>query len=933
MDFLEGNSSGREDEMDEGRHFRQELFERIEEIEAAGSFATSGVLDVFPNPGIRVDEELIGLPLVEKEAQWLANRSLKAPFGKKHETLIDETNPRWLEFVNDLVERVAHELGVPPAASESNIRAELYKSLLYEPGHMFKAHKDTEKAPGMFGTLVICLPSKHTGGIVCLQHGDDSMELATAENSEFSCSYLAWYTDVTHEIKPVETGCRWVLTYNLIHGSKSPCPLASVLDSQTQSLVQVLSGWEKLESPPVLMAYRLSHLYTPRSLALSCLKGRDYQRVRCLADSCAKHEKFYLFLAQFDYYKRWPNDEGEDDISDRATLKHVCDLEGSQLSPLCTDMSKSIFLDPVIYDDREPHSRVGGEYTGNQHQDIEETYSDTVALIVPEECVHIPLCSADKGPSNVGALLKHLRTRNGDKANGFLRKVLHHICCMVLKGEFTGEDKEDRYARYYGRPAAPDEEKNDKYFGHAAVAAAYLGDKSLFDKARNGTCRSWEYDCWSELGGLIDIQVPFVDINEQVPPQCHCVPSDVANKLTLFSIVEVVYKSRSFRGVYLALTLFYHGFRMHNPAAKAQAKLEYATQWYSDKLIELITHGGLRDVEARTIMDIVWGRNIQHTPEQRAEIGKQVANLIEKLIHKDNFVHEVAVEILLELSQPERIGPMYLHLFCIILEPAIRAFDFNIWYNYLKTITRRKDEVGFQHKKSPPIGNGGLIRTFLGLAAGYSEDAASRILWKILEQASVANKDVMDEIVLPLMKELLPSTDMGPLESLEVQYCFQLLVKACIAKIAGKEPQKPLNWDRREEVNKCTCGMCARVNAFLEDPDAEQRTIDVSYENTYHVKREFQFLKVDTIEESWGFKYIYTKTLERWEGLYREWARQAELVKEKLQDLPKDKLEQALGSQYDTLMALDVVRLPKRLRDKDPDYAKVAATKRARYDY
>lgn len=55
----------------------------------------------------------------------------------------------------------------------------------------------------MFATLVICLPSEHTGGTVCLQHGDASVELPTSETSAFNYYYLAWYTDVTHEASHV----------------------------------------------------------------------------------------------------------------------------------------------------------------------------------------------------------------------------------------------------------------------------------------------------------------------------------------------------------------------------------------------------------------------------------------------------------------------------------------------------------------------------------------------------------------------------------------------------------------------------------------------------------------------------------------------------------------------------------------------------------
>jgi len=45
----------------------------------------------------------------------------------------------------------------------------------------------------MFGTLVICLPSKHTGGAVCLQHGGKSASFNTSETSAFDATFIAWF--------------------------------------------------------------------------------------------------------------------------------------------------------------------------------------------------------------------------------------------------------------------------------------------------------------------------------------------------------------------------------------------------------------------------------------------------------------------------------------------------------------------------------------------------------------------------------------------------------------------------------------------------------------------------------------------------------------------------------------------------------------------
>jgi hypothetical protein len=139
----------------------QSLLERINDVKATGSFATGNVLDFFPIPGICVDGgEPIALPLSEQMAQNLASKSGKAPFRKRRETLVDETvgktvqisaerirfqNPQWEGFVNKLVQRVVHELGVSPTSNENNVRAELDKHLLYRPGAMFKPYKEYVK--------------------------------------------------------------------------------------------------------------------------------------------------------------------------------------------------------------------------------------------------------------------------------------------------------------------------------------------------------------------------------------------------------------------------------------------------------------------------------------------------------------------------------------------------------------------------------------------------------------------------------------------------------------------------------------------------------------------------------------------------------------------------------------------------------------------
>lgn len=136
-----------------------ELRRYISSIHSTGSFATFGVIDALPNPGISIDPiGLIRLPLSEPDAQALARESCKAPFGLGSMTLVDESvrktweieaakvqflNDKWQPYVDKLVKTVANELGAHAAFNETvNVRSELYKMLLYEKGAMFKAHQE-----------------------------------------------------------------------------------------------------------------------------------------------------------------------------------------------------------------------------------------------------------------------------------------------------------------------------------------------------------------------------------------------------------------------------------------------------------------------------------------------------------------------------------------------------------------------------------------------------------------------------------------------------------------------------------------------------------------------------------------------------------------------------------------------------------------------
>jgi hypothetical protein len=114
--------------------------------------------------------------------------------------------------------RVCAGLGIEgePAAS---VRAELYKVLVYEKGDHFLTHRDSEKGRGMFGSLIIALPSQHEGGCLTVRHGPGVFkeEFGGTRSSE-EMRYVAFFADCPHSLAEVTSGRRLVLAYNLFTG-------------------------------------------------------------------------------------------------------------------------------------------------------------------------------------------------------------------------------------------------------------------------------------------------------------------------------------------------------------------------------------------------------------------------------------------------------------------------------------------------------------------------------------------------------------------------------------------------------------------------------------------------------------------------------------------------------------------------------------------
>ncbi len=164
-------------------------------------------------------------------------KATQAPYGRGEATIVDTDvrrvwqiepsqftlrNSEWQTFVATIVDAAKRDFGI-----HQKVNATLYKLLVYEKGSFFAPHRDSEKASGMFATMVVCLPSRHEGGTLVVKHDGQTKKIDFGgEHAEFQLQYAAFYADCQHEITPVSAGYRICLVYNLAITGKKRQPAA-----------------------------------------------------------------------------------------------------------------------------------------------------------------------------------------------------------------------------------------------------------------------------------------------------------------------------------------------------------------------------------------------------------------------------------------------------------------------------------------------------------------------------------------------------------------------------------------------------------------------------------------------------------------------------------------------------------------------------------
>lgn len=139
----------------------------------------------------------------------------------------------------------------------------------------------------MFATIIIVLPSSYSGGQIHVSHAAKRDIFDYSSISDHTTTLLGWYTDVVHEVKPITSGFRLALSYNLIHTSRGiPRPVLPSMHAAMAGLRSVLEKWVEgtYVTSSDMIAYLLEHEYSQHNLEMGATKGHDSHKLSHLKE-------------------------------------------------------------------------------------------------------------------------------------------------------------------------------------------------------------------------------------------------------------------------------------------------------------------------------------------------------------------------------------------------------------------------------------------------------------------------------------------------------------------------------------------------------------------------------------------------------------------------------------------------------------------------
>jgi hypothetical protein len=398
---------------------RERLAQLFGDAEPAGSFSAQLLA---PAHMLQLEVSGVGpvhLPVRAPLAKKLIAVARPAMFGRGEQTLTD-TNVRdtweltpdqltlgglgWPALLDGALEHFRDELGLPRT---SRLRAEPHSMLVYGKGQFFLPHQDSEKHDAMVGTLVVSLPSAHTGGELVIDHAGESRAYRASKEE---LTLVAFYADCRHQVTPVRSAYRVTLTFNLLSDAETPAPeagpgteLAHCLTEHFTTPATPRYGGRDL-GPPNRLVFLLDHEYTQQGLNWRRLKGADAERaalVRAAAEQAGCEtvlalaevkETWDVLPSDHDPWDDYEEEEEEPDdfqlnelIDDEITLGWWTSPDGTGGEPISLHVPDHEVCATTASADLAPYQSEYEGYMGNYGNTLDRWYRRAAIVVWPRD--------------------------------------------------------------------------------------------------------------------------------------------------------------------------------------------------------------------------------------------------------------------------------------------------------------------------------------------------------------------------------------------------------------------------------------------------------------------------------------------------------------------------------------------------------------------
>ena len=388
-------------------NLKEDILNCLKDLKGSGKFISIKTTE-FLFPGLEVDGVgEVAYPINEVQAKSLIQVAHKALFGKGSETILDNNvrsaweidankltfnGSRWEKLLNKIVSKIKPDLGL----EDYTISAHLYKMLIYETGDFFLPHKDSEKESGMFGTLVIGLPSRHTGGELVVSFGGvEEIADFSEDSGDYKVDFAAFYADCDHEIRPIKSGYRISLVYNLIQQKSINKIQLTSLETYVAKLAEIFTKQRQkgIIKPNIVL---LGHQYTPENFSEEQLKLNDRPKAEVLLQAAKKAGCYAKMCLVTSYLSGSPEGGGyydNDDDDEDAAMEEVYDeqlyiehwLENDIPALSNVSFEEDELITSFDLKDGEPIMKESTGYMGNYGPDLNHWYHYGAVMIWPPE--------------------------------------------------------------------------------------------------------------------------------------------------------------------------------------------------------------------------------------------------------------------------------------------------------------------------------------------------------------------------------------------------------------------------------------------------------------------------------------------------------------------------------------------------------------------